>query len=402
MAADAAQLAAQGLGAQDIMSNLIASGVNPTIASVAATQAVRGADVNNLAVIIDDSARVSGQPLYGAPPTNISGSIPGGNVSEVEFISEDAAQLAEQFRNAGATPDQVRTGVEQNLVYAGVDPIVAADAAQLAASGATSGQIAQNIVQSGQGSAAGVDQGVIPGAAPGAGGSMMTPQVNPVPGTPGVPTAPAEPTAPAAPAGPGYDAGAVIGGGIINNAAGNLAPLNPPQRPSMGVFNPAPPDPSWSRPLQYPGMNPGLMGAGIQPAYQTTSPVQAQYYWGRQPYMAYNEDLVNYNQVPMPQQPWGIQQGYFEQPLALPQVPVYGENMFVLPTNNFAQMNQAAQGYGSLGQPMPLARPVIPPTMAPAVQPQNMLMAQPMSQQMPQQFVYNIAPTPGQYIMPQA
>ena len=207
---------------------------------------------------------------------------------------------------------------------------------------------------------------------------MFAPEVNPMPGTPGVPVAPE------APAGPGYDSGAVIGGSIINNAAGDLTPLNQPQRPNMGTFTPAPPDPSWSIPLQYPGMNPGLMGAGIQPAYQTTSPVQSQYYWGRQPYMARPEDLANYNQVPMPQQPWGIQQGYFEQPLALPQVPVYGENMFVLPTNNFAQINQAARGYGSLGQPLPLAQPVTPPQLT------------------PQQYVYNIAPAPGQYNMPTA
>ena len=363
IAADAAQLAGQGLSAQDIMSNLIASGVNPNAAQFAATAALQGIPSEIVANQVTQAAQ--GQPLYGTPPTNISGSIPGGNVSEAEFVSADARQLADQFAASGAAPDQVRAAVEQNLVYAGVNPATAATAAGLAASGASQATILQTIAP-----------------APGA-DSLFT--SDPIPGTPGSP-----------PAAPGYDVGAVVGGSVINSAAGDLSPVNQPPRRDMGTFTPAAPDPSWSIPLQYPGMNPGLMGAGIQPAYQTTSPVQSQYYWGRQPYMATPADMANYNQVTMPQQPWGIQQGYFEQPLALPQVPVYGENMFVLPQTDYSQVQQAATGQSMLGQGLPFAQPVIPPTMAPAVAPQMMQVPQ----MMPQQYVYNIAATPQQYTMP--
>ena len=60
--------------------------------------------------------------------------------------------------------------------------------------------------------------------------------------------------------------------------------------------------------LTNPGLNPGF---GVTPPafYQTTDPVQSQYYWGMHPYMQTQADLPNYNTVPeAPAVPFGIQQ----------------------------------------------------------------------------------------------
>ena len=99
--------------------------------------------------------------------------------------------------------------------------------------------------------------------------------------------------------------GVVAGGALLNNA------INPP---------PTAPGPyQWSTlpPLTYgtgdlpalvnPGLNPGKIRA--TPYYQTTDPVQSQYYWGQRPYMASEADLPNYNVIPdAPAIPFGIQQ----------------------------------------------------------------------------------------------
>jgi len=62
--------------------------------------------------------------------------------------------------------------------------------------------------------------------------------------------------------------------------------------------------------LTNPGLNPGFLtfGGSPPPAYQTTNPLQSQYYWGLQPYMQTQADLANYNQVQMPAVPFGQQQ----------------------------------------------------------------------------------------------
>jgi hypothetical protein len=61
--------------------------------------------------------------------------------------------------------------------------------------------------------------------------------------------------------------------------------------------------------LRLPGLNPGFIAPA--PYYQTTSPVQSQYYWGARPYQpgpTFNQAL--YDTVPAPAQPWGLQQMY--------------------------------------------------------------------------------------------
>ena len=202
-------------------------------------------------------------------------------------------------------------------------------------------------------------------------------------------------------------------GTIVGLPPTDTAPINPPPTArDMGTFTPASPDPSWSIPLQYPGMNPGLVGAGIRPAYETTSPVQSQYYWGRQPYMATAADLDKYNQSPfMPAQPFGIQQGYFEQPSPYGQAPVYGQGMQPISPDQLPTPEQIG-GSKPLPQPIPVQQPITPyelevfDAFTPrfAVQPRTEIMLpQNLYQyQIPQnpQYVYNVAPSSNQYSVP--
>ena len=68
--------------------------------------------------------------------------------------------------------------------------------------------------------------------------------------------------------------------------------------------------------------------AASVPYYNATSPVQSQYYWGVHPYVPLGGDLTQYNTIPeAPVRPWGIQQGYFEQPTQPVAPVVYGPNM---------------------------------------------------------------------------
>jgi len=105
----------------------------------------------------------------------------------------------------------------------------------------------------------------------------------------------------------GSGVGAGLAGGLVSSDGSTVTPVNP----SLGPM-------TWSTlpDLPLPGLNPGFIQA--QPFYQTTSPVQAQYYWGNHPYMKTAADLPNYNNIPnAPAQPWGLQQTY--QPINLAQ-----------------------------------------------------------------------------------
>ena len=99
--------------------------------------------------------------------------------------------------------------------------------------------------------------------------------------------------------------GVLAGGALLNNAI-NPPPTVPGRRP----YAPLPPLTYGTgdlAPLVNPGLNPGQIRA--TPYYQTTDPVQSQYYWGQRPYMASAADLANYNVIPdAPAQPFGIRQ----------------------------------------------------------------------------------------------
>ena len=184
-------------------------------------------------------------------------------------------------------------------MWSGVDAIVAADAAQAAATGLNAATIQQLITQSGT---------TTPGQPPVI-YAGSTPQA-PLPGYAGPPGS-APPVTSVPPALTPAETGAIVATPVINAAANPPAPVTAPGY----TFTPQAPDPRWSQPLQQPGLNAGMIGAGIQPAYNTTSPVQSQYYWGRQPQFDQMSDLSRYNQVPgRPAQPWGLQQSFFEQP----------------------------------------------------------------------------------------
>jgi hypothetical protein len=84
-----------------------------------------------------------------------------------------------------------------------------------------------------------------------------------------------------------------------------------PEMPTQPGYGPLPPIKWGSVPgLAIGGVNPGYLTFGGKPPefYQTTSPVQSKYYWGKHPYMQTPEDLANYNNIPnAPAQPWGRQ-----------------------------------------------------------------------------------------------
>ena len=324
-------------------------------------------------------------PTVTTPPVSAPQPIPGyGNQTEAQMIAADSVQLSQQTgNNVGA--------IQQNLEYAGVNPVVAAEAANLAASGINAETIAITI-------------GGVPGVGgqPATGGSLYTNE-------PGAFTSQGQGQPPSTympPAGPGYDVGAIAATPTIPNP---LEPPPAPQRPDMGTFTPAPPDPSWSQPLQYPGMNPGLVGAGIRPAYETTSPVQAQYYYGRQPFFATPDELDRYGTSPFqPAQPFGIQQGYFEQPQGQPPVPVYGANLQPIQPGQLPTPGQIG-GNEPLNQPIGAQQPVTPYEVNPYLMPASFAeFSQPMlpynTYQLPAQpnYVYNIAPQAGQYSVPGA
>ena len=123
--------------------------------------------------------------------------------------------------------------------------------------------------------------------------------------------------------------GAIIGGGAVVDA---LTPEMPTARsPYEGqTFVPRAPDQRFTGDLITPNMIPAYVGRAAQvPFYQTTSPVQSQFYWGNRPYVSLNGDMTQYNQVPeAPVVPFGIRQAFFEQPITGPVAPViYGPNM---------------------------------------------------------------------------
>lgn len=101
-----------------------------------------------------------------------------------------------------------------------------------------------------------------------------------------------------APAAIGAGVGAVAAGALGGSGgAATPAGYGPIATPRFGKLGD----------LANPGLNPGFVTA--RPFYQTTSPVQAQYYWGNHPYAYDQADLANYNTVPAaPIVPWGVQQ----------------------------------------------------------------------------------------------
>jgi hypothetical protein len=86
-----------------------------------------------------------------------------------------------------------------------------------------------------------------------------------------------------------------------------------PGAPPKKEYGPIPPV-NWgsAATLVNPGQNPGwFTGDFPTPAYQTTNPYQAQFYWGQQPYVGPNQPRETYNQIPAAAgtQGFGLQAG---------------------------------------------------------------------------------------------
>ena len=140
VAADAAQLAGQGLSNAAIAQNLIGTGLDPVLAASAADMAVSGIAPKTIAESLsgfkgDLLGTVETSPLSGFS-TNLPVAPP--SLSESEFIAADAVQLRDVVGNNPAA-------IQQNLVGAGVDPVIAASAADQAVMGGTIESIASDL-----------------------------------------------------------------------------------------------------------------------------------------------------------------------------------------------------------------------------------------------------------------
>lgn len=240
-------------------------------------------------------------------------------ITDAQFVAADAAQLAAQ----GLSQAQI----ESTLLFSGVDPLVAADAAALASSGLGAGAIAPALEQSGAAAVAGgapeiftsIPGGIAeplpgyagpPGSAPIYGTNVPAPVYDySVPYVPGK-----EPTLTEAlgqlasgvkealPSVGLTDALAVIG------AANVLGPiLVEPPKVQIPSYGPLPPiEFGKTGQLDLPGTNPGYFTSPT-PFYQTTSPVQSQFFWGTRPLQTGTFSQEAYNQVPgAPAVPFGI------------------------------------------------------------------------------------------------
>ena len=110
LAADAAQLAAQGLSESQIAQVLGASGyASGPAANLAASMAVNGLDVNMMTQQLNALSTNTGLMSQTG--------------SSADFLAADALQLQGQLGNNFAA-------IEQNLIASGVDPLIAADVSQ--------------------------------------------------------------------------------------------------------------------------------------------------------------------------------------------------------------------------------------------------------------------------------
>ena len=339
LAEDAAQLALQtGNNVAAIEQNLIYAGVDPVAAAAAANMAVMGMPIEAMTKELTDMGSVYDPAASVTTPVSSSGvSVE----TDASFAAADAEQLAKQ----GLSQAQI----ESTLLYSGMDPFVAADAASLAKQGYDAATITQLITDSGNTGAPGTAPVIYAGNDPQA----------PLPGYGGPPgSAPSGPVAPEIE--PATLTPEQVGAITATPSLLDSATSGPAAGPQYS-FTPQAPDARWSQPLQNPGLNPGLVGAGIRPAYDTSSPVQSQYYWGRQPFFNTVDDLAKYNQVPQAQQqPWGIQQGNFEQPVDYAALNTYGPNMFMNAPAVPIQPAVPARSYAPAAQQLQQTMPVAP------------------------------------------
>jgi len=104
------------------------------------------------------------------------------------------------------------------------------------------------------------------------------------------------------------DIAKLVAAGLVLPSVLNLIGAGP-QMPGPRTYGPLAPI-QWGEVggLSLPGLNPGFLTTPT-PFYQTTDPVQSQFYWGMHPYIRTMADIGQYNQVPeAPLVPFGQQQ----------------------------------------------------------------------------------------------
>jgi hypothetical protein len=158
------------------------------------------------------------------------------------------------------------------------------------------------------------------------------------------------------------DIAKMVAAGLVLPSILNLVNPQGPAVPAKRSYGPIPPT-NWSSAaaLVNPGQNPGWFAGGFPtPAYQTTNPYQAQFYWGQHPYVGANQPRETYNQIPAAAgtQGFGLQAGPGQ----------YDINQLLNQINqtalnpNFVGYNQyPTQGYVPPGYPTPVSGPAIPP-----------------------------------------
>ena len=190
------------------------------------------------------------------------------------------------------------------------------------------------------------------------------------------------------------DIAKLVAAGMVLPSVLNLIGAGP-QVPGPRTYGPLAPI-QWGEVegLTLPGLNPGFLTTPT-PFYQTTDPVQSQFYWGMHPYIRTMADIGQYNQVPeAPRVPFGQQQR--RQP--------FDTQKFIRETIATPEYQQAAIG-GSMQYPggTAPATSYVGGQVAPApVMPQAQFTtpvptAQPMN--VPQQFNMPVAPVVPQVNM---
>jgi hypothetical protein len=331
IAADAAQLAAQNLDQAQIADALIGSGVDSFVANDVAQLTLQGIGEKAVSQVVSSTytlaeilpvlaaggglAAAAGGGTPGAPTTPTAAPttptaapttptaapaappaatapvspVPPG-VTEAEFLAADAAQLKAQNISAAQ--------IEQILVQGGADPFLAADAAQLAW---------QNI---GPGQSTGLLEQASVGAAPELPPVLDLSQPYVAPPPVGMGEAIKELGSAALEAANSLTSLELM---AIQAGVGLVGAALAPEPPKWGGYAPLEGLPfARLEGLATPGVNPGyFLQAPAQ--YQTTSPVQSQFYYGTdRPYQSGNQfSAAQYRAAPgAAAQPFGLQQMY--------------------------------------------------------------------------------------------
>ena len=277
-------------------------------------------------------------------------------VSDAQSQHMTAAQMAEQLKTAGYTPEQVIQVVGQDnatLVHNAYTEMTDKAGGKLSMS--TLNADGTTTYKYDDGSSLTVDKtgapissieappGNLPGGTPPGG----KPTGNTTPGTtPG--GTPTDNTTPGT-SSPGNGTPVAINPVItpvppVDTGPKQPATTNPSTNYTPAVMGPTPV-------LNPVGANPGWMGQAVKPMYNATSPDQAQYYWGAHPYAGSDSTLANYNYnaVPnAPSTPWGAATSAVGGTQYL-NIPAFTANLLGLPNSQATALGVPVNGGNPIG-----------------------------------------------------